>query len=265
MEFNSYNQVECDYFNLYNQFLRVDFKISLVEGRNRELIKDFMFFYHQILKKEKLASLISSRNKIALKLKDYAAKHKVSLEHLNICTFYNKHIEGFNIFYKAVAIFVNFRQQLNEKQKMSIAQANIKQRFNYHFIIKNFNSIDDFCKQYEPNNILTVPRQCLNDFHNAMTHLCILYLKPTNKKYTEENLNKVLEYLKHATFNAYKTILRDYFLLHPHDESIKLELVEIKELEYKFMYGEKQIEEYMIFDAYKKICAQILQKLNTSI
>lgn len=261
MELNSHKQLECDYFNLYNQFLKVDFKSSLVEGRNRGMIKDFMFFYRQILKKEKTASLTAYRDKIVLKLKDYAKKNEVVLEHFSICTFYDKHIEGFNFFYKAVALFINFRQQLSQEQKILIAQNSIQQRFHYHFIVKNFDTIGDFCKQYEPNNILTIPRQCLNEFHNAMIHLCILYLKPTKKDLTDYNLNKALEYLKSATFNAYRTILEDYFLLHPKDEKTKLALVEIKELEYKWLCGEKNIDKYMIFDAYKQICSQILKHL----
>ncbi|ELL6950846.1 hypothetical protein Q4Y49_000057 [Campylobacter coli] len=48
----NYQQLECDYFNLYNQFLSVDFQISLFEKNHKSLIKDFIFFYHQILKEE---------------------------------------------------------------------------------------------------------------------------------------------------------------------------------------------------------------------
>ncbi|KRS82612.1 hypothetical protein DA98_04070, partial [Campylobacter coli] len=45
----NYQQLECDYFNLYNQFISVDFQISLFEKNHKSLIKDFIFFYHQIL------------------------------------------------------------------------------------------------------------------------------------------------------------------------------------------------------------------------
>ncbi|EMI6660728.1 hypothetical protein V6694_000408 [Campylobacter jejuni] len=36
----NYQQLECDYFNLYNQFLSVDFQISLFEKDHKGLIKD---------------------------------------------------------------------------------------------------------------------------------------------------------------------------------------------------------------------------------
>lgn len=39
----NYQQLECDYFNLYNQFLSVDFQISLFEKDHKGLIKDFIF------------------------------------------------------------------------------------------------------------------------------------------------------------------------------------------------------------------------------
>ncbi|EAL0264301.1 hypothetical protein BVH36_04045 [Campylobacter coli] len=41
----NYQQLECDYFNLYNQFISVDFQISLFEKNHKSLIKDFIFFY----------------------------------------------------------------------------------------------------------------------------------------------------------------------------------------------------------------------------
>lgn len=67
----NYQQLECDYFNLYNQFISVDFQISLFEKNHKSLIKDFIFFYHQILKQKDLNFLLGVRNKIALKVHNY--------------------------------------------------------------------------------------------------------------------------------------------------------------------------------------------------
>ncbi|HEB9328009.1 TPA: hypothetical protein RZK18_000766 [Campylobacter coli] len=39
----NYQQLECDYFNLYNQFLSVDFQISLFEKNHRSLIKESQY------------------------------------------------------------------------------------------------------------------------------------------------------------------------------------------------------------------------------
>ncbi len=36
----NYQQLECDYFNLYNQLLSVDFQISLFEKNHKSLIKE---------------------------------------------------------------------------------------------------------------------------------------------------------------------------------------------------------------------------------
>lgn len=53
----NYQQLECDYFNLYNQFISVDFQISLFEKNHKSLIKDFIFFYYQIFKTKRLELL----------------------------------------------------------------------------------------------------------------------------------------------------------------------------------------------------------------
>lgn len=53
----NYQQLECDYFNLYNQFISVDFQISLFEKDHKGLIKDFIFFYYQIFKTKRLELL----------------------------------------------------------------------------------------------------------------------------------------------------------------------------------------------------------------
>ncbi|MFK0374282.1 hypothetical protein ACISMO_06150, partial [Campylobacter coli] len=57
----NYQQLECDYFNLYNQFISVDFQITLFEKNNKKLIKDFIFFYYQILKKKYINFLLEMR------------------------------------------------------------------------------------------------------------------------------------------------------------------------------------------------------------
>ncbi len=53
----NYQQLECDYFNLYNQFLSVDFQISLFEKDHKGLIKDFIFFLLSNFKTKRLELL----------------------------------------------------------------------------------------------------------------------------------------------------------------------------------------------------------------
>ncbi|EHL8020583.1 hypothetical protein GKK07_001071 [Campylobacter jejuni] len=62
----NYQQLECDYFNLYNQFLSVDFQISLFEKDHKGLIKDFIFFYYQICRRKNKISIW--KNKISIKV-----------------------------------------------------------------------------------------------------------------------------------------------------------------------------------------------------
>lgn len=93
----NYQQLECDYFNLYNQFLSVDFQISLFEKDHKGLIKDFIFFYYQILKQKDLSYLLEARNKISLKVYNYMQEHSTSPKDLSlICLRENKHIEFFS-------------------------------------------------------------------------------------------------------------------------------------------------------------------------
>lgn len=80
----NYQQLECDYFNLYNQFISVDFQISLFEKNHKSLIKDFIFFYHQILKQKDLNFLLGVRNKIALKVHNYMQEYSTSPKDLSL-------------------------------------------------------------------------------------------------------------------------------------------------------------------------------------
>ncbi|EOD6990164.1 hypothetical protein ACQWRC_001773 [Campylobacter coli] len=89
----NYQQLECDYFNLYNQFISVDFQISLFEKNHKSLIKDFIFFYHQILKQKDLNFLLGVRNKIALKVHNYMQEYSTSPKDLSlICLREHKHM-----------------------------------------------------------------------------------------------------------------------------------------------------------------------------
>lgn len=122
----NYQQLECDYFNLYNQFISVDFQISLFEKNHKSLIKDFIFFYHQILKQKDLNFLLGVRNKIALKVHNYMQEYSTSPKDLSlICLREHKHIEFFQRFYKALAYFVAFRKKLDEEQKIKNLISNI--------------------------------------------------------------------------------------------------------------------------------------------
>lgn len=173
----NYQQLECDYFNLYNQFISVDFQISLFEKNHKSLIKDFIFFYHQILKQKDLNFLLGVRNKIALKVHNYMQEYSTSPKDLSlICLREHKHIEFFQRFYKALAYFVAFRKKLDEEQKIKNLISNIHEYFGCHFINSDFNNLQNFQK----NDFFTLPEKCLQYFHLAMIHLCFMVLNPVN-------------------------------------------------------------------------------------
>lgn len=157
----NYQQLECDYFNLYNQFISVDFQISLFEKNHKSLIKDFIFFYHQILKQKDLNFLLGVRNKIALKVHNYMQEYSTSPKDLSlICLREYKHIEFFQRFYKALAYFVAFRKKLDEEQKIKNLISNIHEYFGCHFINSDFNNLQNFQK----NDFFTLPENVFNIF-----------------------------------------------------------------------------------------------------
>lgn len=173
----NYQQLECDYFNLYNQFLSVDFQISLFEKDHKGLIKDFIFFYYQILKQKDLSYLLEVRNKISLKVYNYMQEHSTSPKDLSlICLRENKHIKFFQIFYKALAYFVAFRKKLDGEQKIKNLISNINDCFGYHFLNSDFNNLQNFQK----SDLFTLPEKHLKYFHFAMIHLCFMVLNPLN-------------------------------------------------------------------------------------
>ncbi|TKX31314.1 hypothetical protein [Campylobacter estrildidarum] len=251
----SYQQLECDYFNLYNQFISVDFTISL-EKNNRILVKDFVFFYHQILKQKDLNYLFGVRNKIALKVQNYMQKYSIMPKNLHVsCLRENKHIEFFEMLYKALVYFVAFRQKLNGKQKIQILISSIDESFGYHFLIENFQNL----KHFQESDILTLPERCLNHFHLAMVHLCIIILNPLNLKDYNRHLDKAINYLIDGTFNIYEIILKEYSVLYPKDKNLKQDLLQLKELEFKTLIQE--ISKIKLINNYKELCREILYNL----
>lgn len=142
----NYQQLECDYFNLYNQFISVDFQISLFEKNHKSLIKDFIFFYHQILKQKDLNFLLGVRNKIALKVHNYMQEYSTSPKDLSlICLREHKHIEFFQRFYKALAYFVAFRKKLDEEQKIKNLEFKILMQEVSR--VKLLNHYKEFCEE----------------------------------------------------------------------------------------------------------------------
>ncbi|EIT2658059.1 hypothetical protein LZS68_000566 [Campylobacter coli] len=223
----NYQQLECDYFNLYNQFISVDFQISLFEKNHKSLIKDFIFFYHQILKQKDLNFLLGVRNKIALKVHNYMQEYSTSPKDLSlICLREHKHIEFFQRFYKALAYFVAFRKKLDEEQKIKNLISNIHEYFGCHFINSDFNNLQNFQK----NDFFTLPEKCLQYFHLAMIHLCF-----------------------------YELIFKEYFLLFPKDEELKDELKKIKNLEFKILMQE--VSRVKLLNHYKEFCEEIFYNI----
>lgn len=252
----NYQQLECDYFNLYNQFISVDFQISLFEKNHKSLIKDFIFFYHQILKQKDLNFLLGVRNKIALKVHNYMQEHSTSPKDLSlICLREHKHIEFFQRFYKALAYFVAFRKKLDEEQKIKNLISNIHEYFGCHFINSDFNNLQNFQK----NDFFTLPEKCLQYFHLAMIHLCFMVLNPLNFKDSNRHLDKAINYLIDGTFEIYELIFKEYFLLFPKDEELKDELKKIKNLEFKILMQE--VSRVKLLNHYKEFCEEIFYNI----
>lgn len=252
----NYQQLECDYFNLYNQFVSVDFQISLFEKNHRSLIKDFVFFYHQILKQKDLSYLLGVRNKIALKVHNYMQEYSASPKDLSlICLRESKHIEFFQIFYKALAYFVAFRKKLDEEQKIKNLISNINECFGYHFLNSDFNNLQKFQK----SDLFTLPDKYLQYFHFAMIHLCFMVLHPLNFKDSKRHLDKAIDYLIEGTFKIYELIFKEYFLLFPKDEELKNELKKLKKLEFKILMQETS--RVKLLNHYKEFCEEIFYNI----
>lgn len=252
----NYQQLECDYFNLYNQFLSVDFQISLFEKDHKGLIKDFIFFYYQILKQKDLSYLLEVRNKISLKVYNYMQEHSTSPKDLSlICLRENKHIEFFQIFYKALAYFVAFRKQLDGEQKIKNLISNINDCFGYHFLNSDFNNLQNFQKI----DLFTLPEKHLKYFHFAMIHLCFMVLNPLNFKDSNRHLDKAINYLIDGTFEIYELIFKEYFLLFSKDKELKDELRKLKKLEFKILMQETS--KIKLLNHYKEFCKEIFYNI----
>lgn len=249
------------YYNLYYQFLTLD-KESLIDGRNDELITAFLFYHNALLKndqknikemRKKIVSALSENNIIPIKL-NY--DKKISKCKNNIELF-------FNLFYNSMGLFDKFRKAIGENNRKNIAIEMLQHRLQYY----NFFKIDIETIQYNQQScgITSIPLQTLNEFHNAMSHLCSIFISTGA---TESNVKRAENHLKRAILDLYKVIIKDFFIIADKNNDNTKQIIDtiktIRELEYRTIGKDRIIQSNKkdIFSEYKKVCEKIIDFFN---
>lgn len=244
---------------LYINFLELD-KLSLFIGRQYRIIVLFLFYYYLLSQNEE-NKIQQIRDKLAQILNDETESNLIEpIIKPEILILQNESQTGnfqnwMKEFLEALKIFEKFREKLSQEDKQKIAQNNLFDRLSYYNI--QIPNEMDFSKTLAKNNI---PRQILNEFHNAMSHLFTITAKNKDIKIAQ-NMQRAINHLKRRTLDFYKTIIKDYYII-KHDESFKQEVLKIREKEYQSIGDDRDFNTSDgIFKEYKNICENILTQV----
>ncbi|EKM3883270.1 hypothetical protein ACYQYQ_000302 [Campylobacter coli] len=272
------SQIISSFFKIYDVFIQIDLKTSLLYGRNYDIIKKlFMFFANDLILNpenskeayEKLREEILNYFTLIKEDLDITAQKSsiVSINSALISSFLecNKnripiYKQIFSEFLYSIKMFIEFRNEIQIEGRSIIAKNNIVERLNYYFNFQDIQAIEQIVKKIEFQNDSNIPKQVLTEFHNFMSHICAAYSLSDEDKNTDifsKNIERAINHIKRGTLDCYKIIIKDYFILENSTLPIGLknQLFNLRINEYKNL-GNNSIN---ILEQFKKIVQEIMK------
>ncbi|AKJ53384.1 hypothetical protein CD56_03175 [Campylobacter lari] len=260
------------FFTLYDYFIQLDLKLSLVHGRQYSYYKEMLLFCVTVImndcikEADKEAKFIEFRRKIVKFVLENSKKYDISCQYSSTIAL-NKKLNNFlqndnkvylHEFLKSIQFFLQFRQKIQKDGRKVIAKENISRRMFYYFDFKEKDVMDKIIDNIDFNHIGNIPKQALIEFNNFMSHVCTAYSLSDKDENTDiflKNIERAINHIKRGTLDCYKIIIKDYFML---DYSvlpmnIKNRLFNLRISEYKNL-GHNNID---ILVEFKKIVQEI--------
>lgn len=233
------------YFQLLNLFLQRDATVSLLRGRDKNLI---LLFYkgfvalNRAITTNNFDEYLSNSKILKSYLFDFL-NESVSTLNINLeCEYLKKRdnqllrinqMLTINVknFIKANEYYFNFRNKLSDLELKNIYTKNVSEYYFRFFPKENHESfIVSVNSNIETINVLNNPmlKQALMEFFNAISHL----LKVICRKEMESNLNSFNIHLYRGTLDYYKAIIKDISFLHNLTFNETEKLKNLREYEY---------------------------------
>lgn len=158
------SQIISSFFKIYDVFIQIDLKTSLLYGRNYDIIKKlFMFFANDLILNpenskeayEKLREEILNYFTLIKEDLDITAQKSsiVSINSALISSFLecNKnripiYKQIFSEFLYSIKMFIEFRNEIQIEGRSIIAKNNIVERLNYYFNFQDIQAIEQIVK-----------------------------------------------------------------------------------------------------------------------
>lgn len=143
------------------------------------------------------------------------------------------------ILQNAIRHYILWRKILKYEDVIGIAKCNIIDRIQYYFTIPQ-EQLEKLFEEHKNNNTeeqsITVPRQVLIEFHNAISHL----IQAGEGKKGDDNIPRACNHFKRGALDLYKIIIKDFFILYPfqcqqNTKEIQKKLCEIRVKEYELI------------------------------
>jgi len=219
------------YLISYQKFFQVDIVISLLYGREYEIL---------------YALMISLNDDILSNEKDLReSKKSINFLEENINIYKNKIIEIFTV--------------IDEKE-FEISKIDFKTKGFYLFLETIDEIWDEFLEAYNKLSIYkdaNIHEVLLIEFNNSLSHIISYYSQNDNL-----NLKRAKEHLYRATLDAYKEIINDENHIIISNKELMKSYLEIRLLEQKNIGNKNNNDKLDIIYKYKDIANNILTLLN---
>lgn len=271
-------RTELEYFfQKYKEFLKIESIVSLIKGRDYEVIKHFYHLFLEISQypiKEDEAKL--ARNKLECVFNKYKEENKGyqtidftrgHSDATSIDVALNKGAkisQAFSLLTEAIKQYSDWRKCLSKEAIQEIYLKNLSDKQKYYFNkpLDKFNQ--ESLKQYLKNNEVAnnnILRQSLIEFHNAISHLNAIYWNTGDNNI---NTDRAASHFKRGALDSHKAIIKDFYLLTGNDidmilEKIVSKLKKLRMSEYQTIGDDKKRDSSALCKGYQDFTTEIIK------
>ena len=209
------------FFELYDDFLQIDAVVSVVKGREYNLILNFYSVFFIISKRTIPDDVDSKFDVLRAKLQDFQHKN----EQYSIGNLSNRRKDGqqpnirstkavleyggdlskaFYGFVEATKQYAEWRGKLSSEAIAKIFNKNLEERNKFYGCQIECNTIKS------PTNQNKILKQSLVELFNAISHLNAIYW---NRAEAEKNKERAINHFYRGALDIYKAIIKDFFCL----------------------------------------------------
>lgn len=270
MKYEDFNKQVHTFFEIYDLFLTIDSIASVSEiGRNRELVGLFLIYFTSIVKnsENQISDIIKHKSAVKEELKAYIKSNAYikkdcligerSAYHVDITQKINHDLsKALNAFLKASKLYRQHRAKLANQEIIELYKRNALDYYLTAFGTEDQEKFKNLLDEYTDSKIIkkiTMYKQALMEFNNAISHINSAFKKSS----TEKNIERAEQHLNRGALDFYKSIIKELFILNKIDNTNIEELKELRCSEFNSIGEDRYklaIQYKSLYDKYYDFC-----------